>query len=307
MKIISSILAICFVLPACADTTDLENALKNTYRACVGIDDQLHDLKVMAGINTAVSSVGTVAGVGATITGLAKKNIDNKILEKLRGLEQSDPNFGRGQNYSGFRTSVTTYLATIPSGPTANTKIEQLDKKSKKLGNWRTGLMAGATATNVTGVVLSINEKKRLDNDIVSQINNCKDSVEYLRYQIAAARLEKIDVSEANSIVTACAGYNNMNLGRVEKLVKNSLVASGVGTATGVAGTITSAVANSDKIRNNDTDAGQQTEKNLNVASNVLAIGTTAASATATIFNASQISEIKKLAAVSEKCSGVLK
>ena len=67
------------------------------------------------------------------------------------------------------------------------------------------------------------------------------------------------------------------------------------------------ATANSNKIRNAQGDAAQQQEKDLNTAANVLAIGTTAASATATVFNATQINAIKKVAAVAEKCTGVLK
>ena len=55
-----------------AEPLDLTSALQNTYRNCVGIDENLHDLKVLAGINTAVSAVGTGLGVGAAATGLAK-------------------------------------------------------------------------------------------------------------------------------------------------------------------------------------------------------------------------------------------
>ena len=45
-------------------------------------------------------------------------------------------------------------------------------------------------------------------------------------------------------------------------------------------------------------------EKNLNTAANVLAGGTTAASLSATIFNATQISAIKRAATVADECEG---
>ena len=48
-------------------------------------------------------------------------------------------------------------------------------------------------------------------------------------------------------------------------------------------------------------------EKDLNIAANVLSVGATAASISATVFNATQIAAIKKVAGVSEKCTGVLK
>jgi len=66
-------------------------------------------------------------------------------------------------------------------------------------------------------------------------------------------------------------------------------------------------MANTDKIRDDNTDSGKQKEKNLNTAANVLSGATTVASATATVFNATQISAIKKVATVAQKCTEVLK
>jgi hypothetical protein len=44
----------------------------------VGIDDELADLKKMAGINTAVTAVGTAAGAAATTVGIIKANKDSQ-------------------------------------------------------------------------------------------------------------------------------------------------------------------------------------------------------------------------------------
>ena len=98
-------------------------------------------------------------------------------------------------------------------------------------------------------------------------------------------------------------------MSKIDNRAKGAMISSVVGATTGLAGTITSATANTDKTRNrsNNTDSGKQKEKNLNTAANVLSGVTTAASATATGFNAAQISAIKKVAEVAEKCTGVLK
>ena len=48
-------------------------------------------------------------------------------------------------------------------------------------------------------------------------------------------------------------------------------------------------------------------EKNLNTTANILAGASTVASATATVFNATQISAIKKVAEVAQQCTEVLK
>ena len=47
--------------------------------ACVGIDDELADLKKMVGINTAISAVGTATATGALATGIAKTGVDKKM------------------------------------------------------------------------------------------------------------------------------------------------------------------------------------------------------------------------------------
>ena len=88
----------------------------------------------------------------------------------------------------------------------------------------------------------------------------------------------------------------------INRRATGAALASGIGIGTGVVGTITSSVANTNKIRLGD----EQKEKNLNTTANVMSGASTAASATATIFNATQISAIKKLTAVAETCEGAL-
>lgn len=81
----SKFLLISCALPivANAEVMPLNDALRATYSACVGIDDELADLKKMAGINTAVTGVGTGLGVGATVTGLVKASKDKEMERKL--------------------------------------------------------------------------------------------------------------------------------------------------------------------------------------------------------------------------------
>ena len=55
-----------------AELLDLNTALQNTYKSCVGIDEILTDMKKLAGINTAVTAVGSGLGIGATVTGFVK-------------------------------------------------------------------------------------------------------------------------------------------------------------------------------------------------------------------------------------------
>ena len=61
--------------------TDLAAAIENVRTTCGNISAELTDMKKMAGITTAVTGVGTVAGGVALGTGIAKANVDKEIEE----------------------------------------------------------------------------------------------------------------------------------------------------------------------------------------------------------------------------------
>lgn len=295
---------------AIADVLPLDDALRATYVACVGIDDELSDLKKMAGINTAVTGVGTGLGAGATVVGIIKANKDKQIAnleEKLARLKQITENKSiTAPNRAELLSETDRYFQdNKDETKTIEDDITVLTKQSKKLGNWRTGLMAGNTATNVAGAIISGNNK--VDDVLQTQIDNCKAAVKNLQNSTMQARSNGEDITEANTIINACKKYDYVDISPINKRAKGAMVSSIVGATTGLAGTVTSAVANTDKTRNDNTDAGKQKEKNLNTTSNVLAGASTVASGVATVFNATQISAIKKVAAVAEKCTGVLK
>ena len=279
-----------------AEVLDLNSALQKTYIACVGIDDELADLKKMAGINTAVTAVGTAAGGAATVVGLVKASKDKRIAD----LESRLPNVRESYGQTAYDINVAKnklQKAAAANAGTTETEIERLTKQSKSLGNWRTGLMAGATATNIAGAAIAGASLKK--GDIQGRIDDCLATVSDLRTSIAKAKTEGIDVREAQTIANACSGYIGQDVSKIQKQAKGSLVSSVIGATTGLTGTVTSAVAN--------TDGDKQKEKNLNTASNVLAGATTVASGTATVFNALQISTIKKVAQTAAECEGALK
>lgn len=298
---------------AMADVLSLYDALRATYTACVGIEDELADLKNMAGINTAVTGVGTATGVGATATGLVKSSKDNKIeelevkLEKLREIESNNQDEENTANdFVAFSTEFDSSYSSIKQQlKDYQSEIDKLTEQSKKLGNWRTGLLAGSTVTNIAGAAIAGTNKVSVG--LREQINTCISAVDSLQQSMMQARIDGLDISEAQNIVNACSEYRYVDISPIDNRAKGAMISSVVGATTGLAGTITSASANTDKTRNNNTDSGKQKEKNLNTASNVLSGVTTAASATATVFNATQISAIKKVAEVAEKCTGVLR
>ena len=149
---------------AFAEVLDLDTALQNTYHACVDIDNNLHELKVLAGVNTGVTGVGTGLGIGAVATGLAKSSIDAEIenlLAQMRTLSNEYQGDDPSQEAKAkWRQKVDAALDNVdwdagltPEEKRENEeylsqleqKREKLEQKSKNLGNWRTGLLAGNT------------------------------------------------------------------------------------------------------------------------------------------------------------------
>lgn len=300
-----------FVMPAIADTQMLTDALRATYTACIGIDEELTDLKKMAGINTAITAVGTATGAGATVVGVVKTAKDKKAetLEAiLKEIEEKSKNH---QEMTDTEISVfmsefnSAYQTILTSEDEIESELDKTIKQSKSLGNWRTGLMAGSTATNVAGAIIASTNK--VDEDLETQIKACVKSVNNLRSAIMQARMDGTDISEAQSIATTCGEFEYADLSKINKRAQGATISSGIGAATGLAGTITSASANSDAARDDNTESGKKREKNLNTASNILAGTTTVAGATATAFNATQIKAIKQVAQIAANCTEVLK
>lgn len=284
--------------------TEFETALTNVRKSCSGISNSMSELKTMAGINTAVTGVGTATGAGATATGLVKASKDKEIeelkveLKQLREIEGSLSGV-ETQSPDEFERAFEN-LKDIAKEELKNyeTEIAKLEKQSKNLGNWRTGLLAGSTATNVAGAVIA--GTNQTDTDLKTRIKNCLDSVQQLQSTIGQAMMDGKNVNQAQNIVRACSEYERIDLSKIDNRAKGAMISSIIGSASGLSGTVTSAFANSKDIRNNDDNAKK--EKDLNTASNILAGTTTAASATATVFNASQISAIKKIVQIAENC-----
>lgn len=285
---------------------NLTVAIQNARDVCSGISDSMYDMKVKAGINTAVTAVGTVTGGVALGAGIAKAKVDDEISQEIQDMaktkiEQEHVVF---DDRAEVERWLEEYLKNIPEPD--KTKIKPLSDKSKKLGDIRTGTLAVSAATNIAGTAIAATNK--VGDDLEENIQKCIEAVKDLSNTKLAAKMEGIatesELVEADKIVNGCRDYDLVDLKPINKRALGAAVSSGIGIGTGVVGTITSAVANSDPNRY----AGiYKREHDLNITSNVMAGATTAASATATIFNATQIAAIKKVATVADACEEALK
>ncbi|MDR2413344.1 MAG: hypothetical protein LBD50_04015 [Rickettsiales bacterium] len=300
-----------------AASDDIDSAIQNARNACGDISSEFNDMKKLAGINTAITGVGTLAGGGAIATGFVKKSKDEQAAEiedalaKLKELEESQtPDELSDVQIQNILSSVSKYQSAHKNDTPAQRqeledKLAKLNKQSKNLGNWRTGLLAGNTATNIAGAVIA--SKNKTNGNLDGMLSDCKKSLEDLRRGAMQARIDRNPkYADAQKIVDGCKGYETLDISKINKRADIAKWSSIVGAGVGTAGTITSAVANTDKTRNDNTESGKSKEANLNNAANILSIGATAASASATIFNAAQISAIKKAAGVSDKCQEAL-
>ena len=291
--------------------TDLTAA--NVRTTCGNISAELSDMKKMAGITTAVTGVGTVAGGVALGTGLAKANVDKEIEElesQIAELKKSRSGVPVEKleiaNKNEFNQSLDDFVRTYSAELQQRAaELSVAEKKSKTLGNVRTGTLAATTATNIAGAVMS--GTNRVKGDLKQQIDECLMSVKTLSNIRMQAHIDgsatDADLARAENIIRACNAWTTVDVSSINKRSKGATVLSGIGAGLGLAGTITSASANSKDVRDGDSDK----EKNLNTAANVLAGGTTATSLSATIFNATQINAIKHAATVADECEGALR
>ena len=306
-----------------ADISALDVSIQNVRAACDGLSNQMGELKRMAGINTAVTGVGTLASGGATVVGIVKSNVDAQAEEIEKWLERfmnqpTDTSDNPKIDLTGIDkdtlmdmiSSSEPVMVAVGGGGESEiaAKQEELNQKtqqSKTLGNVRTGLLATGTVSNIAGAVIA--GKNRTQGGLAEMIADCVDAVRALEnakmHAHVAGTATDDDVALADKIIAACGGYKTVDLSVVDNRAKGATISSGIGAATGLVGTITSGVANSNKTRSGDASR----EKNLNTASNVLSGTTTAASLTATIFNATQINAVKDLVQVADQCEDALK
>lgn len=317
-------------MSAFAGTSALDSAISEARIYCLGLSDELGHLKKMAGINTAVTSVGTAVGVGATAVGIAKSSKDKEI-EELEKYVAELKELGARQDVIDDIPPMTaaeyadlveyskslsgTKYAEYNSESNADNQLRAAEEKlrtetakSKNLGNWRTGLLATNTATNVAGAVIA--SQNKVDDALQERIDACIMRIKNLSNTAMRARasgeMDANKMSYVSNIVSACGAWELADLAKINAKAKGAMISSTVGAGVGLAGTITSAIANTDKTRNDNTDAGRQKEKNLNTAANVMAGGATVASGVATIFNATQIGAIKRAVNIATECEEAL-
>ena len=293
-----------FSVPAMADelsdARELYNVAKNV---CAGVPQELAKVSGVSVANTVVGAAGTAVSGGALAVGIAKKDVDaqiNTLVQEMCEAGACDADGVLNMNNDDFKAGVIVPMSKMA------VLINQA-KKAEKLGNWRTGLMGGTIATNLANSILSgIN---RNQSELIQQIQACNSAVAMLvpyKQKLIAAGINPMQeplVKKIDGIATWCSPLDITDVEKIERRMTAVMGTGIAGAAIGVAGTATSAAANSEKNRIFTTDETElQKRNNLNVASNVLAGANVATGAVETGLGISLINLSKKMIKQAELC-----
>ena len=307
-KYTSIYLCVMGILATPSFATSLKDAIDYVKNSCSGISESMHDLKVKAGISTAVTAGGAVASGFALGAGIAKKQTDDfldeetqKILEKYANNPQDKIIIENKTEFEQALDQMVKEAEGASGGIQETDVIKETMDKSDKLGKIRTGTLAASAVANITGTALAATNT--ISEDLEAKIKQCIQATEDLTRARLQAQVENTattsELGLGTKIIDVCRDYATVDLSPINNRAKGGAIFAGVAAGTGIVGTITSSL---------EASRGNQTKTdNLDTASNVLAGGTAAAGLVSTVFNATQISAIKKVVAIADKCEEALK
>ncbi len=199
------------------------------------------------------------------------------------------------------------------------------EKSKKTLGHVRTGLMAASAATSGvsvgTSAAASVNagqvaEKMKQCNAVLGELrsinNKVKALVDYNNKKEEAKSMWREDIERSMYIISSCKGFDMTDINTIKNSMTASAVISGIGTATAITGTATSAIANTDMPTHyqgtdpvavsNAIRAEENKRKKLDLTSNIMAGITAGTSLTTTAVSGAVLNKAKKLAEIAASC-----
>ena len=290
------------------EAEQLVQALRVT---CSGISDEIAKVGNVSKVNTAVSVAGTAASGGALAVGIMKSREDEEIEQLIADMCDNGGCTPEGVEAMSDEDFFEKVL--MPMGRIAELQ-EKIDR-SKKLGNWRTGLMAGTVGTNlVSAIIAGLNKDQ---SDLIQHVTACNEMLNSVSGMETALKVAGVDpirnpvMKQLRDIRDWCMPIDVSSVEKIEDRMKVVMGTSVAGVAIGVVGVGASAAANSDKYTEAEskvvlTEEEKKKEKALNTTANVMAGANVVTGAVETGFNISLITLTKKLIEQAERCEGVL-
>ncbi len=290
------------------NATELFNATKIV---CSGLSDEISKVSNVSKINTAVTGVGTVAAGGALAVGMAKSSEEREIeslIDKICANGGCSAESVNAMSLEQFYTNVISPMAEIA-------ELQNKLDRSKKLGNWRTGLMAGTIGTNLASAIISgVNANQ---SDLIQHIEACNKMIKSLSdmpAKLTSAGVSPLDnpiAKKINNVKTWCNQINVSDAQKIEKRMKGVMGTSIAGVVVGGIGTAASASSNSNKYMNAEqrialTESEKQSVNNLNTTANIMSGVNVGTGLVETGLNISLITLTKKMIRQAEMCEEAL-
>jgi|GEM_PF-4819484 len=303
--------------------------------SCGGIYDRVKTIQSLAGWNTGVSGLGTLAAGGALGTGIAKSVVDKKIEETENEIEKLIARIEAMDDREFFNfLGYLSWAAEMEKFNKMNADHAGMVDKSKNLGNWRTGLAAGSTATSIASTALA-SQNFNLDN-LISKMEDCNKAITLMKGSEAdmSAKVVEgdffgVELGIAHKLLASCEPYDLSAIRAVEAQQKTVTVSSAIGIGTGAVATATSAIANLSGVRNdksygvndkaattgelftvNNAERNAETavmRKGLNIAANIASGATTLTSGVSTGFSIATLATVNSIVDQAERCDKAMK
>jgi hypothetical protein len=290
------------------EAEQLVQALRVT---CSGISDEIAKVGNVSKVNTAVSVAGTAASGGALAAGIMKTREDEEIEQLI--AEMCDNGGCTPEGVEAMSDEDFFENVLMPMGRIAELQ-EKIDQ-SKKLGNWRTGLMAGTVGTNLASAIIAGLNKDQ--SDLIQHVTACNEMLNSVSGMETALKVAGVDpfrnpvMKQLRDIRDWCMPIDVSSVEKIEDRMKVVMGTSVAGVAIGAVGVGTSIAANSDKYTEAESKIGlteteKKKEKALNTTASVMAGVNVVTGAVETGFNISLITLTKKLIEQAERCEKVL-
>jgi len=289
--------------------TRIQRAIDRAADICPGIARDIDRIKIMAGVGIAGSAVGAVTGVVALHRGIKKWQADDNIRDLGITLEAL-----RAARDTGDRAAVLAMLNNLAD---IQAEIEATEQaigaariESQRLGNSRTNnslISGGAQAVSATA---TLGGADSLGNTIIN-IEVCSSAINDIQAivneMIMANSYEIALIERGQNIIRACRGMDAENIAVVRGRLRTAGIVSVIGTAAGITGGVTSAIAVNREAAGASATDGEGNTRGLNLAANISAGAAAGAGIGGAILSGTALAGLIKNGNIANACAEALR
>jgi hypothetical protein len=281
---------------------------------CTALPEQMDKVKLMSGISLGSTTVGTIGGGAAVITGAIKWNNDKKLDDMvdpavIRARAEELQTKAKARTITPQEADELVFLAkhikdNKDKFPQAEKDLKDAKGHSEAMGNIRTAGAAVSAVGGAAGAATSLGSLKTLD-DLIVNMNACDsyvNEIEKQKLELSFAEPDNPTIAKMDTIVKNCKGMNSKNIADVKGKLKTAGILSAVGGVAGITGAIASGVAGAKEKQGASATADGGTgglNMTANIASGVAAVGNLGGA----ILSGITLSGLNKNSDIAKSCS----